>query len=154
MALSRYTNFEEDIKDKYRSCRVGITVFASANGITVNNNNKCCAERRLLDHLEYEAKLNGQKGTKKAKWIRKQTSGVIKIWRYTADGQYGKVFPCSICRKSIQNLGLKVMCTMGPDEWFCGYMTEENKIHSKPTTAQRMLFRGENKFPVSSYYHI
>ncbi len=153
MARARYTNFEEDILEKRRTCRIGIVVHASAGGIEVVNTSKCCAERRLLDHLEYEAKLNGQKGTKKARWIRKQTNGVIKIWRYTSDGEYGKVFPCTICRKSIENLKLKVLCTMGPNEWFYGYMTEENKIHSKPTTAQRMLFRGENKFPISSYYH-
>jgi hypothetical protein len=155
MSLSRYTNYEEDIINITRTCRVGIVVYAEGAGIRVTNNSNCCAERRLLSLLEYEAKREGQKGKKIGQWIRKKTNGYIKIWRYIGEnGDYGKVFPCCICRKSIQNFNLKVLCTMGPNEWFMGYMNEENKIHSKPTTGQRLLFNRENKFPINSHYHV
>lgn len=149
-----YTNFEDDVKLTKTAVRQSVMVYAEGGGIRCTNNMKCCAERRLLSLLEHEAKNAGQKGTKKGKWIQKHTGGVIKIWRYTADGEYGKVFPCSICRKSIANYGLKVQCTMGPNEWFIGYMEEDNKIHSKPTTAQRLVFKGENKFPVNTRFHV
>ena len=148
-----FTNFENDIKKNTNSCRQGVIVFAEGGSIQVTNTHFICAERRLLNLLEYEAKINGNKGAKKMRWIRKYTGGIIRIWRYTADGNYGKVFPCSFCRKSLENLGLKVLCPMGPDKMFYGYMTNENKEHSKLTTGQRLVIKKTNKFPINTYFH-
>jgi hypothetical protein len=149
-------NFEEHVKNKIKHNYLNTIVYAETiNGeIRMTNNHNLCAERRLINCLENEAKQSGQKGAKKAKWIKKQSGGGIKIYRFTADGKYGKAFPCSICRKSLENLGLRVICTMGPDEiWFDGYMTEENKTLSKLTSGQKLLFSGINKFPINSYFH-
>ena len=135
------------------SANLGVTVYAEGGGIRCTNTHRCCAERRLISLLEHEAKMEGHKGTKKAQWITKHTGGFIKVWRYTKDGKHACVFPCSICRKSIIHYKLKVICSMGPDEWFNGYLTEENKNNSKLTSGQLHYFSGTSKFPINTKFH-
>jgi len=128
-------------------------VFAAAAGIQVTNNAKCCAERRLLNLLEYEAKCAGAKGTKKRQWILRHTGGCITIWRRTMNGELANSFPCKLCRKSIQNYGLKVKCSVGPNEWFTGYLSKDNENKSKLTTGQTLFFNNKAKFPVCVHIH-
>ncbi len=151
-SLRYQTNFEEDANTG-NDCRVSIIVHASAGGIQCTNSHRCCSERRLLTLLEHEAKNAGCKGKKIGQWIRKQTGGVIKIWRYTSNGKHANCFPCSICRKSLINYNLRVICTIGPDEWFNGFMTNENKDSSKLTTGQRRYFAGNQRFPINMKFH-
>ena len=148
-----FTNFSEDLSSVDSDRKIGITVYSSGGGIQCTNNHRCCSERRLLNLLEHEAKIAGCKGKKIGQWIKKQTGGVIKIWRYTSDGQHGICFPCSICRKSLINYNLKVICTMGPNEWFEGYMTDTNKLTSKLTTGQKRYFAGNARFPLNMRFH-
>lgn len=137
----------------YNEMKTARVVYAEGGGIRCINNHRCCAERRLLSLLEHEAKNNGCKGSKIRNWIKKNTNGYIRIWRYTSDGNYGSAFPCSICRKTIEHYNLKVICTIGPDEWFTGYMTDENKSISKLTKGQMSCFSGESKYPLILKIH-
>ena len=128
-------------------------VFAEGGGITCQNNHRCCAERRLLNLLEYEAKSHGYKGTKKKKWIHQQTNGFITIYRYKANGELGTSIPCLICAKSLKNYNLKVRCYIEGYGWFCDTMDCDHAPESKLTTAQRLYFSKEAKFPVNLNFH-
>ena len=145
------TNFKEDNNIK-TDVRNGIIVHAEGYGIHCVNTHRICAERRLLNFLEYEAKVNGCKGTKIKQWIKKNTGGYIKIWRYTDNGELANAFPCSICRKSIINYNLKVICSIGPDSWFEGYLDDDNKCLSKLTTGQRRMLLGCHRFPLNMHF--
>jgi hypothetical protein len=130
-----------------------IIVYASGGNVTHTNNHLCCAERRVISELEYNAKKSGHKGKKKGVWIRRVTGGVIRVWRFSSDGQYANAFPCKVCMKSIVNYGLKLQCSIGPDLWYKGICpprggnTEEDVASldvpsSKLTNGQRFYFEG------------
>lgn len=151
---SKYmTDFANDVSKVANDRRLRTTVYASCAGIQCTNTHRCCAERRLISLLEHEAKTEGCRGKKIGQYIRKKSNGIIKIWRYTSDGQFGTSFPCLLCRKSIIHYQLKVLCTMAPNVWFEGPLTEETKNISKLTTGQSKYFSGQSSFPLNITVH-
>jgi hypothetical protein len=75
----------------------------------------------------------------------------VKIWRFTADGEYANSFPCSLCRKALIHYKLRVHCSTGPGEWFSGHLNEDNVCKSKLTTSQKRFFAGDRKSPINIY---
>ena len=118
-----------------------------ANASNANNNNamcsnhRCCAERRLIAEKIREARKHGVAPDGTVHWIRRKYGKDISVWRIIFDNnekkyEYGCSIPCVLCRRELIRFDFNVHVTTGTEQWFHGYLTNDDAPVSKLTSGQ------------------
>ena len=102
--------------------------------IEVTNTPLVCAERRLLNTMLRSAVCNGVRKQNMVSWIHRKYKD-ITIERNTSLGP-GTSFPCVFCRRSLEQLDMRVRCTLD-NETQCVRISESD-VESKYTTGQKL----------------
>jgi hypothetical protein len=102
----------------------------------MRNNDRCCAERRLISRLDREAIKHGVPASKRAHWIRRKHGSCMVVWRENS----GCSVPCVLCKPSIEALQLTVIVARADGTQFVGRLSDVDAPASKPTSGQSHRF--------------
>ena len=81
-------------------------VATTQTGLSVTNNGRTCAERRLLERLGRLARARGVAAHRVALFVRRLV-GRLTIARSTADGAAACSLPCLYCRRQLDAYRLR-----------------------------------------------
>jgi hypothetical protein len=109
----------------------------------VTNDIHCCAERNLFKETIFQARRKGVASYKVIAWIKRKHGSDLTVWRERVDGTLGCSIPCSYCKKVIEQFGMRVHVLVDEDNWYHGYLDEENAPVSKLTSGQS--YRHKNR---------
>jgi hypothetical protein len=107
------------------------TVTATTwGGLTVCNNIRTCAERRLLERLTHLARVHGVAPHRVAHFVRRTVRWLV-ISRTTQDGERACSLPCLLCRRQLEQHHIRWEAR----DWE-GTVTNETAGRSKLTQRQ------------------
>jgi len=106
-------------------------VATTAAGLTVSNNVRTCAERRLLEVLTREARIRGVPSHRVVHFVRR-AAGQMEVTRLTARGDAACSLPCLLCRRRLEVFHVRWCAT----DW-SGPVTDRTAGPSKMTQRQR-----------------
>lgn len=109
------------------------------------NTHRICAERKLIDKALEDARRHGVSSHNIVSWLHRKNKGQITVARLRGDGSWGCSIPCVECRKVLLRFHIRVQCFTHENEWFSGYLDQNDAPVSKMTSGQKKKRNKRNK---------
>lgn len=111
---------------------------AKNNDLAISSSHRCCAERRLLDTWVAKARRRGMARHQIVTWVRRKVGAHVTVFRTLADGTLACAAPCLLCQRELVRFDLRVHCSLSPEQWWSGRLTDATAPPGKLTARQRM----------------
>lgn len=105
------------------------------------SDNRCCAERNMIDHYVVNARKNGVPSHRLISHVRKKIGNNINILRMDSTAEPRCSFPCIFCRKVLEKFDITVTCIDKNGSVFVGKMTDDNIQDSSFTSGQKRCMK-------------
>lgn len=115
------------------------------NDLATSSSHRCCAERRLLDSWVVKARRRGLGAHQIVTWVRRKVGAHVTVFRTLADGSLGCAAPCLLCQRELLRFDLRVHCSLAPERWWSGRLTDDSAPRGKLTARQRMMMPGADQ---------